>query len=67
MYSRSLPGARALSEWLKKRKVAVGEVRGETLVKLMEAPVCWFKSVFMYGAEVWGVERQIGPVEWVLM
>ena len=36
---RAKAGARALSEWLRKCRVAVGEVRGETFVKLMEVLV----------------------------
>ena len=46
---RAKAGARALSEWLRKCRVAVGVVRGETFVKLMEVLV---GSVLMYGAEV---------------
>ena len=51
--------ARALSEWLRKCRVVVGDVRGETFVKLMEV---WVGSVLMYGAEVWGGGGQPGPV-----
>ena len=61
---RAKAGARALSEWLRKCRVAVGEVRGETFVKLMEMLV---GSVLMYGAEVWGGGGQLGPVEGVQM
>ena len=42
----------------------MGEVRGETFVKLMEMLV---GSVLMYGAEVWGGGGQLGPVEGVQM
>ena len=59
---RAKAGARALSEWLRKCRVAVGEVRGETFVKLMEVLV---GCVLMYGAEVWGGGGQLGPVEGV--
>ena len=45
---RAKAGARALSEWLRKCRVTVGEVRGETFVKLMEVLV---GSVLMYGAD----------------
>ena len=61
---RAMAGARALSEWLRKCRVAVGEVRGETFVKLMEVLV---GSVLMYGAEVWGGGGQLGPIEGVQM
>ena len=61
---RAKAGARALSEWLRKCRVAVGEVRGETFVKLMEVLV---GSVLMYGAEVWGGGGQLGPIEGVQM
>ena len=42
----------------------MGEVRGETFVKLMEVLV---GSVLMYGAEVWGGGGQLGPIEGVQM
>ena len=61
---RAKSGARALSEWLRKCRVAVREGRGETFVKLMEMLV---GSVLMYGAEVWGGGGQLGPVEGVQM
>ena len=49
MEERAKAGARALSEWLRKFRVAVGEVRRETFVKLMEMLV---GLLLMYGAEV---------------
>ena len=55
-------GARVLSE--RKCTVAVGEVRGETFVKLTEVLI---GLVLMYGAEVWGGGGQLGPVEAVQM
>ena len=61
---RAKAGARALSEWLRKCRVTVGEVRRETFVKLMEVLV---GSVLMYGAEVWRSGGQLGPVEGVQM
>ena len=61
---RAKAGARALSEWLRKCRVAMGKVRGETFVKLMEM---LGGSVLMYGAEVWGGGGQLGPVEGVQM
>ena len=61
---RAKAGARALSEWLRKCRAVVGELRGETFVKLMEVLV---GSVLMYGAEVWGGGCQTGPVEAVQM
>ena len=46
-------GRGALSAWLWRCRMSVGEVRGKTFVKLtiMEALV---ESALMYGAEVWG-------------
>ena len=61
---RAKAGARALSKWLRKCRIVVGEVRGETFVKLMEVLVV---SVLMYGAEVWGGGGQLRPVEGVQM
>ena len=48
MEERGKAGARVLSEWLRKCRVAVEEVRGEMFVKLTEVLV---GSVLMYGAE----------------
>ena len=61
---RAKTGARALSEWRKKCRVAVGKVRREMFVKLMEVLV---GSVLMYGAEVWGGGGQLGPIEGLQM
>ena len=47
---RAKAGARALSAWLKRCRTSVGEVKGETFVRLLEALV---ESVLLYGAEVW--------------
>ena len=46
---RATSGRGALSAWL--WRCRVGEVRGKTFVKLMEALV---ESALMCGAEVWG-------------
>ena len=62
--SRAKAGARALSAWLKRCSLSVGEVKGESFVRLLEALV---ESVLLYGAEVWGCCRQIGPLEQVQM
>ena len=48
---RGRVGAKALSDWLRKCRAAVGEV---TIVRLLELLV---ESVLLYGAEVWGVWR----------
>ena len=42
-------GAKALSDWMRRCRVTVGELRGETFVKLLEMLV---DSVLLYGAEV---------------
>ena len=61
---RAKAGARALSDWLRRCRASVGEVRGETFRRLLEMLV---GSVLLYGVEVWGCERQLGPVENVQM
>ena len=61
---RGKAGARALSDWLRRCRATVGEVRGATFVRLMESLV---ESVLLYGAEVWGCGAQLGPVENVQM
>ena len=47
---RATAGRGALSAWLWRCRMSVGEVRGKTFVKFMEALV---ESALMYGAEVW--------------
>ena len=54
----------ALSDWLRRCRTIVGEVRGATFVRLMESIV---ESVLLYGAEVWGCGAQLGPVQNVQM
>ena len=53
-------GAKALSDWIRRCRVAVGELRGETFVKLLEMLV---DSVLLYGAEVWSSCGQLAPIE----
>ena len=57
---RAKAGARALSHWLRRCKASVGEVRGETFRRLLEILV---GSVLLYGVEVWGCGRQLGPAD----
>ena len=45
--------------WLRKCKIAIGEVKGESFMRLLEALV---DSVLLYGAEVWGCCRQTDPL-----
>ena len=45
---RGKAGARALSDWLRRCRATVGEVRGATFVRLMESLV---ESVLLY---IWG-------------
>ena len=61
---RAKTGARALSAWLKRCRTSVGEVKGETFVRLLEALV---ELVLLYGAEVWGGGKQLGLIEQVQM
>ncbi len=49
---RAKAGAKALSDWIRRCRVAVGELRGETFVKPLEMLV---DSVLLYGEEVWVV------------
>ena len=56
---RAKAGARALSDWLRRCRASVGEVRGETFRRLLEMLV---GSVLPYGVEVWGCGRQLGLV-----
>ena len=49
---RAKAGAKALSDWIRRCRVAVGELRGETFVKLLEMLV---DSVLLYA---WG--RSVG-------
>ena len=57
---RAKAGRGALSVWLWRCRVSVGEVKGRTFVKLLEALV---GSVLMYGVEVWGCRRQLDGIE----
>ena len=57
---RAKVGAKALSDWIRRCSVAVGELKGETFVKLLEMFV---DSVMLYGAEVWGSCGQLAPIE----
>lgn len=62
--SRAKAGARALCAWLKRYRISVGEMIGESFVRLLEALI---ELVLLYGAEGWGRCRQIGPFEQVQM
>ena len=57
---RAKAGGKALSDWIKRCRIAVGKLRGETFVKLLEMLV---DSVLLYGAEVWGSCGQLAPIE----
>ena len=45
---------------MRRCRVAVGELRGELFVKLLEMLI---DSVLLYGAQVWGSCRQLTPIE----
>ena len=60
---RGKAGARVLSNWLRRCRTIVGEVRGATFKRLMEMI---FDTVLLYG-DVWGCRRQLGPVHNVQM
>ena len=57
---RAKAGARALSDWLRRCRATVGEVRGATFVRHLEMLV---ESVLLYGVEAWGCGGQLDPVE----
>ena len=58
---RAKAGTRALGDWLRRCRAAVGEVKGSTFMKML------VESVLLYGAEVWGCGGQLRPVENVQM
>ena len=60
--ARATAGARALCAWLRKCRISVGEVQGDSFVKLLEAMV---ESVLLYGAEVWGCCKWTDALEQV--
>ena len=61
---RAKAGAGALSNWLRRCRASVGEVRAGTFGKLLEMLV---GSVLLYGVEVRGCERQLEPIANVQM
>ena len=61
---RAKAGAKALSDWLRRCRATVGEVRGATFVRRLEMLV---ESVLLYGVEAWGCGGQLDPVENVQM
>ena len=61
---RAKAGAKALSDWLRRCRATVGEVKGATFVRLLEMLV---ESVLLYGVEAWGCGGQLDAVENVQM
>ena len=57
---RAEAGAKDLSDWLRRCRVTLGDLRGKTFLKLLEMLV---DSVLLYGAEVWGSCGQLAPIE----
>ena len=57
---RAKAGAKALSDWLRRCRATVGEVKGATFVGLLEMLV---ESVLLYGVEAWGCGGQLDSVE----
>ena len=51
MEERAKAGAGTLSDWLRRCRASVGEVRGATFGKLLEMLV---GLMLLYGVEVWG-------------
>ena len=60
MEERTKAGAVALSDWLRRCRASVGEVRGGAYGKLLEMLV---GLVLLYGVEVWGCGRQLRSIE----
>ena len=56
---RAKAAAKALSDWLRRCRATVGEVRGATFVRLLEMLV---ELVLLYGVEAWGCGGQLDPV-----
>ena len=48
--------------WLRRCKSSVGELKGGSFVRLLEA---WVESVLLHDVEVWGCCSQVGPLEQV--
>ena len=61
---RAKVGAKALSDWLRRYRATVGEVKGATFVRLLEMLV---ESVLLYGVEAWGRGGQLDAVKNVQM
>ena len=57
---RAKAGAKALSDWLRRCRATVGEVKGATFVRLLEMLI---ESVLLYGVEAWGCGGQLDAVE----
>ena len=55
---RAIAGAKALSDWLRRCRPAVEELRGETFKKLLKILV---DSVLLYGPEVWDSCEKLAP------
>ena len=53
-------GAGALSDWRRKCRTLIGEIRGVTFKRLVEMLV---DLVLLYGVDVWGCTKQLRPVE----
>ena len=61
---RAKAGAKALNDCLRRCRVTVGDLRGETFMKLLKLLV---DSVLLYGAEVRDCCRQLDQIERVQM
>ena len=61
---RAKAGANALSDWVRRCRATVGEVKGATFVRLSEMLV---ESVLLYGVEAWECGGQLDAVENVQM
>ena len=61
---RAKAGAKALSDWLRRCRATVGEIKGATFVRLLEMLV---ESVLLYEVEAWGCGGQRDAVENVQM
>ena len=60
--NKMMVDSRALCVWLRRCRVTVGEVQGQSFAKLLEAIVV---SVLLYGADVWGCCKRMETLEQV--
>ena len=58
---RAKAGEKALSDWLRRCRVTVGDLIGETFMKLLYRTAS--DLVLLYEADVWGCSKQLAPID----